>query len=71
MNETSDGKNKTSILYIPTSSGATKKKKKFYKTIWQARNRQRESQQTQRPWTRQQRQRKNHLHEANLRGMYY
>ena len=26
MNETSDGKNKTSILYIPTSSGATKKK---------------------------------------------
>ena len=27
MNETSDGKNKTSILYIPTSSAATKKKK--------------------------------------------
>ena len=36
MNETSDGKNKTSILYIPTSSAATKKKKKFYKTIWPA-----------------------------------
>ena len=38
MNETSDGKNKTSILYIPTNSAATKKKKKkkFYKTIWPA-----------------------------------
>ena len=34
MSYNSDGKNKISILYIPTSAAATKKKKISKKTIW-------------------------------------